>query len=752
MLSIAESDDFQLHAEVRLSVIRALDEKLKDACDHKKDAEERMLENERQYHGIRDEYQENDVDDTNKPERALGNNVTRQKVNIAASRIGDMLFPTNDSNYELTIGNTSEDLMGNPIDHDQAQAAKKFYEDEIQDILQGSKYSKTGRAMIFDGVKLGTGVLKGPVMKRRRVRRVYSEVPTDPETGEPLMVLDEFGNATPMPAEVRLRTVIEEKAAVEYVDPFQFFPLPARNMDECPGVFELHLMQKKELMELGDFDGFDSQAVAEVARLGPNAGDDRANHILRRRRRCWTASVHLGEYFSVWEYHGPLSRRDLAYLGVIADHEYADLEYIQVEAWFSGKHVLRIEAEFLADDDRPMYYVYNYEDDPTSPFGYGLPEIMRDEQDGIDVVHGAAMHNAMVSSGPQMGYTHGLIEPTDNKPEIRGPKTWRKLKPDVKMQDALDAFIIPSTVPQLMAFEERLLQQTDENTNMPMMLQGEAVNAVPTSSGMAMLANQSNIIQRRSAHTFDDQITVPMLTRTVNFLMAMYASPELMIEINVMPRGASYLLVKDLQAQHAAVLLQMTREDQEFRSLMKMPEVYRTYVGFLDAPQDRLFKSDEELQQDQDSPQVQMAMRAQEAEIAAKEAKAARDQAEAAKAMAEAQSMSAGSDDGSYTAEMAKIEVEREANLVRLTIANLSLQEKAIELIARGDIESRRLDDNAAYQAAMIQSKQLDTMIRQSLEQRKIASNEIISGARLAVDQQREQSRQQNLNRGFDSI
>ena len=109
---------------LRQGLIQALEDKKELAVQHKLIIEAKWIEDERQYWGFRQADIDEEAGDGDEQAPPVDNK-TGEKVELAAARIGDMLFPTNDPNWALKPPSRPEDVFGQPVEMDVARKATK---------------------------------------------------------------------------------------------------------------------------------------------------------------------------------------------------------------------------------------------------------------------------------------------------------------------------------------------------------------------------------------------------------------------------------------------------------------------------------------------------------------------------------------------------------------------------------------------------------------------------------------------------
>ena len=528
-------------------------------------------------------------------------NKTRSMTRIASARIGDMLFPTNSPNWALKptpypevpdqeiVAEYQLEMQANPPQPDPqtgeqpepppidaealsmkiaTRACRKMTR-KISDCLAESAYAEQGRAAILDACRVGTGIIKGPYMKRT-VRKTYQNV-------DGVSVMD---------------AKVVTRPAVARVDPWMFFPQHARSIEEAEYAFELHMFTGTKVRQMVMTHGFYPDQVNKLLRESPDRGN--VDMMLRRRSSLLTDADNYDEQYAMWEYHGPIERDALETLGISVPAE-DNLTAYTTEIWFCQGQVCRVSLSPLEADTELLYHVFNYEEDESSVFGYGVPYIMRDDQAVIDMMWASMIHNAAVTAGPQMAIKKGMVVPADGSYVIAGPKLWYLNDEDMPIQEAIQSFVIDSTISTNMPLYTQAKENADSNTNLPMMVgDAQAAQIQGGASGMAQIYNAQNIVQRQAAHNWDDHITARLIGRTYDWYMQHDKDTSIKGDYDVEVRGASYLLIKDQQAQHAQLLVQMTSQDQELAAIVKKDELYRIYVGFMDIPTEQLIRTPDE--------------------------------------------------------------------------------------------------------------------------------------------------------------
>lgn len=580
--------------------------------------------------------------------------------------------------------------------------------DHMDDQLVEARYNAEQRKVILDGCKIGTGVLEGPVVGGRYKRRRQQL-----SDGQWVMQMEE-----------------EPAPQFKCIDPWNFYPLPAEHITKCEGVFIDQLMTRRELQELKMLPGFDTEMIDEILREKPHHSQ-KYSASLTERANVTGETISTDKRYAIWKYTGSLDRDDMEALDVDVDED-LDLVDPIIEAWFCNTRLLKIKRHALEGQYRLPYYVWNYEESETSMFGYGVPYLMRDSDRVIQSTWHMILHNAALSAGPMLVRHKGAIEPADGSQEISGGlKQWFFSDPEKTVDDAFKLFQIDARIDELVAVHERARQNADEELAFPLLAQGEPTEAVPTSSGMAMLMNASNVVQRRIAQSYDDEIIEPSITALYDYNMIYLDDDDAKGDMQIAPQGATKLVVKDMQTQHLIVIANMTTNDR-FAPLMKDDELLRAILKSAEVDPDQFMKSDEEMQGMGPSPM-------EVAELEHRQAETEKLRAEAQKLM-QAEPMEGGMTEK----DMAETQLAYDRMQVDVQVAQMKLEEAALE--ASKSSEIKLADIQTRFELGQ-RAEETKRLIAEMQERRK----QITEGYMARLKAKEIAQKEANLRKGFDT-
>lgn len=621
--------------------------------------------------------------------------LTRQKTNTAAARAADMLYPTDDKNWgikptpvpelmDAAKNGSNEPYIdpgsGQPLQHPQsgtdpdnparnvtmadlateqmavAQTKSEAMEKEIDDQLTECQYNYEGRKVIEDAAKYGTGILKGPSVINRVEKKWVQKTGPDGSTVQVLQVIQEM------------------KPRSYQVDVWNFYPDPScgENIQNGAYVFERDYQPGRELAKLAKVAGYNAMAIAMCLQDGPQHTLAEGSYSDQQRGGD-LAYNRDGAYddkrFEIWTYTGDAAREDLEAAGVnIPDDLESYLVTYSAVIVMCNDRIIKALLNPMDTGDFP-YDVYNWERVAMSPFGVGVPYLMRYAQRTLNAAWRAMLDNMALSSGPQIIMNRKLVTPADGNWQLTARKLWFMEDGD-DVQKAFFIFEVPSHQQEISNIITIAQQFADVETSLPQIAQGEKGSAPDSVGGMAMLMNSAGTVLRRLVKQYDDQITRPHLRRYYDWNMQYNPKEEIKGDFEVDARGSSVLIVRD-QAQQGVMNLLQVSKDPEFSVFIDKQKLFTKSLEMQHITPDDVMNTPEQImalqKQAQQAPPADPRIQAAQLTTASNEKiAAARAQAEVQYAQAEQE---IARDD--HAAQMAMLEVKRE-----IAIMQYATQEK----------------------------------------------------------------------------
>lgn len=419
-----------------------------------------------------------------------------------------------------------------------AKARAEAMDKEIDDQLTECNYSAVGREAIRFGCILGTGVIKGPVLMGKS-RRVWVEKK------------DESGNSAWV-----LRDVADPKPGYEFVSTWDFFPdMAATRVQDCEVIFQRHWMTRRDLIRLSKRDDFLPDQIRRVLRQQPNRIPP--DYLTQLRAMSDVTAVGDEKRYVVWERHGPVSREDLVLCGALEPEEGESdpLEEYQGVVFVCQGIVIKAAINPMDTEDIP-FSVFNFEKDDSSIFGFGIPFLMRQPQKVVRLAWQMIMDNAGLTVGGQVLVNKQIVEPAPDRDgrvswEMTPLKMWLLKDRNARAQDAFHIFEFPNHQNELAAIFNMARQLADEESGIPLIAEGEqGQHVTQTAHGMEMLMNSSNVVMRRAVSNWDDDVTIPCITRIYDWNMQNNPKNDIKGDFTPNAVGSKVLLQKETQARN----------------------------------------------------------------------------------------------------------------------------------------------------------------------------------------------------------
>jgi hypothetical protein len=602
-----DPDDYDAQREAAEALSRVNEEQLQqlgqtlmrkfDETERKRTyIETRWLEDLRQYHGRYDPHVEKDLNDAESC--ALYLNITKPKTHAFNARVMDMVLPTDDKNWgleptpvpelvgkvdksaneEAIAGTTNPETgeleatttpEGNVVMQadilkaveDEADSRCEDMENEIDDQLSEAKINAIQRRAIEQMGKLGTGVVMGPVITDEW-RVTWKPVPqVDPDTGQPTGKND------------YVRTLVKNtdmRPGTQWVDCWNFYPdMSAENPEDWEFAFVQYLVNKATFKKYAKRFNFIESAVERALTQAPfNV------HMLRwmteLRQLSETQNI-IDQRYRLLRYYGELDEGDLRAVGMKPE-KMGITDTVMGVVWMCGSEVLKVDINPLDSGEMPFNLCY-CDKDEASPFGVGIPRLMRGEQESVNAAWRMKHDNAGLSVCPQTIMRANAVSPADGDYHMKPKKLWYATDDVIRVEDVFAQFSIESHQDELDNILQLAIRFADDVTQLPLLMQGDqAPHITQTAQGMSLLYNASTVVLRRSVKFFDDYMTVPLINKFYEWNMQFNPRDEIKGDFRAIARGSSTLLDKEQQGQalDAAMAIAMQPTWQPYTDMKEL--------------------------------------------------------------------------------------------------------------------------------------------------------------------------------------
>lgn len=469
---------------------------------------------------------------------------------------------------------------------DEAKRRAEMMQREIDDQLTECGYPKRARDIIRDACRLGTGIMKGPLVANRPRRR-WSQDGT---------------------SNYALVSEPDPRPECRRVDPWHFFPDPdATSMDDCPWTLERHLPTKKALRDMAKTLGFQKEAVRQILRQGPGYGAASELHYINQLRDITNEGDAITGRYVMWEYNGPLECDEICTLltsvGMVEEvKEFRmnddPLTEHMVTIYFCNGMLLKIAEQYPLDSGDSLYSVFSFSPGEASVMGArGVPNLMLDSLRALNAAWRMMLDNAALSVAPQILVDKRQFEPEDGSWKMTPGKVWVRVGNEVphSKQPPFETFNIPINQAQIAGIIDLALKFIDEETSLPMIAQGEqGSHTTQTMGGMTMLFNSANVVFRRVVKNWDDDITTPMIRRFYDYNMQFSKKDEIKGDMQCEARGTSVLLVREVQSQNLMVIATNWTGHPILGAAIKAYGVLRMTIQSLGINPDDILESEED--------------------------------------------------------------------------------------------------------------------------------------------------------------
>lgn len=542
-------------------------------------AELKWLRNLRQYLGIYDPEIEKDLS----PNRSKAYpRITRVKCISVLSRIMNLMFPGNERNWELKASPSPDmhpdDIMQaaqkdmirqkemglkpkldretikhavNRLANERAEELSVIIDDQLQELGgdQTLDYINLNRKVIQSGVLYGLGVLRGPFV--RPVQSTMWDV--DQNTGQPASF--EMTRYKPM---------------FEFLPVWDFYPdMSAKTFAQMDGYFTRVVMSRAQVRALANRVDFFADQIKLY--LNRNAMGNYRAQPFETELRAMGVKVNVNEMktetskYEVIVWNGPVSGHYLSLAGVdVPEDKMAD--DIDAEIWMIDGNVIKADMNPWRKIGAQVRTIHTFlfDEDDTSPVGNGLPNVIRDSQMSVSAAARMLLDNASVVCGPNMELNTDLLRPDQDLTSTHAYKLWyREGTGPEASQPAIRNIAIDSHMKELLETIDLFLKFADMETFVNPATGGDMEKAprepMRTASGASMLRADAALPFKDIIRNFDS-FTQSVIMSLVQFNRLF--NPDLAPEgdYNVIARGATSLIAKEIRGQQVDALVQTLTE------------------------------------------------------------------------------------------------------------------------------------------------------------------------------------------------
>ena len=520
----------------------------------RKAAEERWMQNLRQYRGIYDP----EIKIPSDQSRAYPK-LTRWKIIGTVARLMQMLFPQTEKNWgikpspmpDLSVAQLQEVLDklvadkaqgGDPAqvvlaDEEIEKAIVDFAKGKsermslkIDDDLQEMEFITLARKVVFSAALYNIGVLTGPLHVKKKART---------------WVRNQFTGR------YEAVEVDKYKPLYEFMRVWDYYPdMTAQSLDKQDGTFERHILTRQQVQELADRPDFLADRINDWLRKHQE-GNYKAQWwetVMRGEPKGdRTYATKEGRKYEAASYWGTVTGHNLRHAGVrIAD---ADLgKSFQANVWTLEDTV--IKARLAPLDDTKRHHVFVFEDDDLSLLGNGLADVLRDSQLAVCETARATLDNASVV-GPMVEVNDDLLVPGQDT-SIRKHKTWRREGEGAAAgYPAVRDISVNSHLNELSAVMQMFIDFADKESGLPPQslgdVSGGGSEALRTQKNASMFLGAAALPIRDTVRNYDS-FTISVITSLVKWNEKYDPNPSRDGDHDIIARGSTSLIAKEVLA------------------------------------------------------------------------------------------------------------------------------------------------------------------------------------------------------------
>lgn len=517
-------------------------------------------------------------------------NITRPYTNAGTARVADILLPTGGKrNWDLKPTPVSdiallasvfsenpeigpaipEQLMARLAQSpEEREAAINEAREIINDWLTESKWHSETRNQITEAGLVGTGVLKGPYARKRKVNPEVEAL----FTTIPLMMEDQ--DAARLIVE-QLKNRLTFQPAVECIPVENCYPdMPSCGTDIQNGRFfweEIPNVSKLSLQEmLGDTTYFTGQLqrCLDEPPLPCTAKGESAD----KKKKSYSRWRRTGEI-------------DLAKLMPLEEGEKSVSNLVWAELEIINDRIVKVSLPALDTKEFP-YRMLLWEKRQDSWAGIGIPEQIETPQRGLNASVRAGNDNMGWSVGFQLILGKGLEALDGDSFNIHAYKIWRDTTDSLMAlvgdkarnpKDALGTIEFPNHLEKILPWINFWLQMAESTTGLTLLMQGQkATDSVGVSQ---MLMNSSTTNLRMFIKHWDDDVCAPIVQRMYEWVQ-LYGPESAKSDAVAAPLGSSALITRELQQQALVQLLDRTVQPVYGKSPKKTMDMFLEGMQF----------------------------------------------------------------------------------------------------------------------------------------------------------------------------
>ncbi len=447
---------------------------------------------------------------------------------------------------------------------------------KISDQFAEGGWAESFNDFITDLVTFPCAFLKGPVIRRQR-KLGWST--------------DEFGDVYAEPDE-------ELAPEFERIDPFNMYPEPGiTNIDEGY-MFQHHPLSRMELSDLIGVPGYDEEAIRSLLNIGNSTSwvNEDVSLMKEEQERKYHSFDRPTEVYDALEFWGKVSGKMLREWGLEEDVPDEAQEY-DANVWVVGNYIIKAVLNYDPLGEKP-YCKTSFIKTPGSFWGKGIPEVIEDLQNICNASARALVNNMGISSGPQVEVNLERIPPNEDITQMHPWKIWQVTNDPLGSSSPAVKFTQPEdNASTLVAVYEKFSSLADDHSGIPSYVSGDlnVHGAGRTASGLSMLMGSAGKGIRQVVMHIDADLIKPVVNRQFIYNMRYDEDQSIKGDLQVIPRGAINLAVKETVNVRRVEFLNATANEFDMQIIGKdgRAALLREVAKSLQMPVDEIVPSRE---------------------------------------------------------------------------------------------------------------------------------------------------------------
>lgn len=439
----------------------------------------------------------------------------------------------------------------------------------IQDQLIESDSTTELSNALFEMVMLGTGIIKGPFTFTKTLHK---------------WVKGEDGKRTYQPCNTKV-------PRIEFVSVWDAYPDPnATCKKELSYFIHRHRLNDSQLRGLTRMPQFRKEEIMAAMIDGPNytkqSYEDSLYSSLEEN-----GGRDFSDRFEVLEYWGVMGVKEAKDMGLRVEGK-DEMDEIQINAWVCGNRLLRLVLNPFTPSRIP-YHIFNYERNPYSIFGIGIPENMSDSQQIMNGHARMAVDNLALAGGLVFDIDETQLVPGQDTEIYNGKIFWRQAG---SPGQAVHGIKFPNTAVENMMMFDKFRQIADEETGLPSYSHGQTgvTGMTRTASGMSMLMGAASLSIKTVIKNLDHQLFKPLGEDFFHWNMQFFEGDlDIHGDLEVRATGTNSLMQKEVRSQRLTMFLQ-TAMNPAAAPFIKIPYIIEELAKSLDLDKDKILNSTEE--------------------------------------------------------------------------------------------------------------------------------------------------------------